>query len=163
MKEREAEYKQLANDPNYTNVQFNTNNGGLMATHRLHNFDKQHGRYEIEAQQAGYNAGYKVILEQENHSLHRIKQTDGTWNNKPMEVAACQTGTPSNIRSALKHCASKPQCKIAILVTNKDFSISNFNRGLKMYNGLKGTGQWTKFDEIICIQQQRIVHKISHQ
>ena len=66
------EYNRLKNDPNYVNVKFNPQTGGLKATHRLHNFDRQvgifgikRGLYESKARDVLYNYGMKVILESE--------------------------------------------------------------------------------------------------
>lgn len=164
IKRHQADYQKLVDNPEYRDVVFNKLNGGLMATHVEHNFDKQRGHYETSAQKAGYHTGYKVILEKEDHTKAHKKNTDGTWNNKPMEIAASETATNNNIRDKLKHCARKPNCKVAVLLFPKNnFDLHTFRQGLNQYNGLKGTSQWVQFEQIICIQGNTIVHKISHQ
>jgi hypothetical protein len=156
-------YNRLKSDKNYIDVTYNETNGGLMATHIEHSFDKNKGYYEKNVQEIGYNNGYAVILEKEDHTQFKIKQTDGTRNGKPFEIGAAETGTINNIRNGLKHCAGKPNTDIAILYfPNKNFNVHNFEKGLSKYNGLINTSQFKKFVEIICISDGKIVYKKSH-
>lgn len=82
-------------------------NGGVKATHRLHNFDKKTGVYEKRVQEIGFKNGHSIILDIEIHNIKYKKNTDGLWNGNKMEVAGAETATVNNIRNALKHCASK--------------------------------------------------------
>ena len=156
-------YNRLKADKNYIDIAFNETNGGLMATHVEHSFDKNKGYYEKNVQEIGYNNGYAVILEKEDHSQFKIKHTDGTWDGKPFEIIGTETGQENNIRNGLKHCAEKPNTEIAILYfPNKNFNVQNFEKGLAKYNGLINTTQYKKFHEIICISGGKIVYKKSH-
>ncbi len=74
-----------------------------MAIHKDHNFDPRKGWYEKEVQKAGYDTGHCVILEPEDHTQYKVKNVEGLQ----FEIAGAETGTPSNIRNALKHCARK--------------------------------------------------------
>lgn len=165
VKERRAEYERLKKDENYTDVEFDEKTGGLKATHKEHNFDTNPMRkdYEPTVQRIGYERGNKVLLEKEDHTKNGIKNVEGTWNNKPFEIAARESATANNIREGLKHCAKKPNCKVAILYfPQNNFSLRVFEEGLSKYNGLKGTKQWAQFDEIICIQRNGTIYKKNH-
>lgn len=162
IKQRKNEYQRLDKDENYTNVKFDKKTGGLMATHKEHNFDTNPMRkdYEPTVQRIGYERGNKVLLEKEDHTKNGIKNVEGTWNNKPFEIAARESATANNIREGLKHCAKKPNCKVAILYfPQNNFSLRVFEEGLSKYNGLKDTKQWAQFDEIICIQRNGTIYK----
>ena len=106
-------YEKLSKDKDYTNVEFNPQNGGLKAVHIGHNFAKVGGKYEKEVMNIGYNNGHKVILRDErgNDSKH----IEGTWDDQPMEVSGKNGKSTNNINKGLIHCAEKPGCKVAII------------------------------------------------
>ena len=151
-------YDKLIKDDKYKDVAFDENNGGLKATHIGHNLDKDKGWYETTIQDVGYKHGHSVILEEEPQNVYKGKSCEGLWDDLKFEVAGAESGTSNNIRNALKHCASKPESKIAVLFfPNGNFSAENFQAGLAKFNGLKGTSQYKKFDLIYCIQGKEIV------
>ncbi|MDR3328658.1 MAG: hypothetical protein LBS63_00935 [Prevotellaceae bacterium] len=160
-----AEYRRLRGDPCYTDVRFNPRTGGLVATHRDHNFDVKKGWYEKEVQRVGYEHGASVVFGKEGTEGSRARYAEGTWDGKLFEVAGKETATPSNIKKGLNHCAGKPDTKIAVLYfPNHNFDSKSFERGLAMYNGVERSGgrgfRW--FEQIICIQGDEIVYKKSH-
>lgn len=158
-KRRLKDYAHYKEDDSYTNVAFNYRNGGLMAKHKEHQLDKKKGWYETTVQQAGFDAGNSVVLEKEVHNILNKKNTEGLWNGRKFEIAAAETATDNNIRNALKHCASKPTCEVAvILFPNKNFTSFAFNEGYSKYAGLEGTSQFKKFSTIYCICNGKIVH-----
>ena len=151
-------YGKLIKDDKYKDVAFDEKNGGLKATHIGHNLDKEKGWYETTIQDVGYKHGHSVILEDEPQNVYKGKSCEGLWDDLKFEVAGAESGTSNNIRNALKHCASKPESKIAVLFfPNGNFSAENFQAGLAKFNGLKGTSQYKKFDLIYCIQGEDIV------
>ena len=157
-------YCQYRDDANYENVKMNWNNGGMMATHKGHNFAKIGGLYEKQVQNAGYNNGDHVILEDERG--FDVKHTEGLWNGQLFEVAGRETATVNNILRGLKHCADKKNTEIAIL----DFPNGGFDKDLmqvaiRRYKGLEKLkdGQFLKFKKIICVQEERIVYEIDFQ
>lgn len=157
-------YRQYRDDANYKDVKMNWNNGGMMATHNGHNFDKDKGWYETEVQNVGMGKGHWVILEKEVHSEYQKKNTEGLWDDLIMEIAGKETATSNNIRDGLKHCATKPNCEVAVLFfPNNNFKKDIFLEGLHKYNGLKNDpNQWKKFNKIICISNKEIVYEKSH-
>lgn len=157
-------YRQYRDDTNYEDVKMNWDNGGMMATHNGHNFAKIGGLYEKQVQNAGYNNGDHVILEDERG--FDVKHTEGLWNGQLFEVAGRETATVNNILRGLKHCADKKNTEIAIL----DFPNGGFDKDLmqvaiRRYKGLEKLkdGQFLKFKKIICVQEERIVYEIDFQ
>ena len=133
------EYERLLADPEYTDVEFNPKNGGLKAKHKNHNIDKDKGWYELEVQETAYQHGHSVILEEEIHTIQGKKNVEGLFDGLPFEIAGAETGIPNNIRNALKHCASKPSCKVAVVFYPDESKIimTAIREGLKKYFGLR--------------------------
>lgn len=155
VEERRRLYDRLRRDPDYTDVAFDPKTGGLKATHVRHNFSKSVGsRGELAVQEVGFREGHAVILGDESSGFN-VKVTDGTWDGKPMEIATMQTGTSSNVRNALKHCADKQDAKVAVLYCNQE--VCEFEKGLIRYYGLKGTPQWRQFDAVVLIHNKGVV------
>ncbi len=151
------EYHRLRTDVNYQDVEFDYNTGGLKATHIEHNFDRKRGVYEKRVLQIGYSHGDAVILEKEDHTKYKQRNTEGFYNNRLFEIAGAENGTPRNIRNALKHCASKPDAEIAIIYFPNGATAFEISAGLKAFNGLKGKrGQWRLFYEIIFMDDKGI-------
>ena len=161
-----AEYERLKIDPDYNNVEFNPANGGLMATHKDHNFDHQKGWYEKNVQRVGFNKGNSVIFGSEAGQPDGVKYTDGLWNGKKAEIRGAETGKPENIRNALKHGAKKRETEVAIIYFPKNnFDKDAFYSGLRAYEGLAGLPgrQYKAFERIICIQGDDIVLDIKYE
>lgn len=57
-------------------VEFDAKTGGLMVTHKEHNFDTNAMRkeYEQTVQRVGFKEGHNVILEIEDHTQLRVKK-----------------------------------------------------------------------------------------
>lgn len=156
--QNKAEYNRLLNNPSYHDVQYHDPSGGVKATHREHNFDSDKGWYEKNVQTAGFLSGHSVILEAEYHNIYKHRNCEGLWDGLPFEIAGAENGTANNIRNALKHCAKKPDSKVAVIFfPNANFSTEEFYSGLAKFNGLKGTSQYKLFDFIYCVQGENIV------
>ncbi len=156
--ERVKTYKKLKNNPEYKDVVLDAASAGLKATHKEHNFDAKKGHYEKSAQNAGFKAGHKVILEKEVHNVYKKKNTEGTWDDMLFEIGAAENATANNIRNALKHCASKPDSEIAVIIfPKKPFDREIFERGFAKFKGLEGTSQYKRFKVIYCIENEQIV------
>lgn len=150
---RFREYLRYLNDSDYRDTEYHEKSGGIKATHVGHTFDDKKGWYEKKAQIAGFINGHSVVLDVEHHDIYHHRNTEGLWDGLLFEIAGAETGTANNIRNALKHCAKKPDSRIAVLFfPNDNFSTEEFNKGYSKYIGLKGTPQYKKFDLIYCIR-----------
>ena len=158
---KQEQYKKLKKDKNYYDVEFDETTGGLKATHIDHNFDKKGGEYEKNVQNAGYKAGHTVILGAEYGNVIGKRYAEGTWDGKSFEVAGRETATINNILRGLKHCAAKRTTEIAVLdFPNGGFNLDKLNEAIKRYRGLEklNDGQYLKFKQVICVQNNRIVY-----
>ena len=163
IKHNEEIYEKLKKDPNYKNVEFDRNTGGLRADHKDHHFDKIGGQYERHVQNAGYKEGHSVILESELTKTIGERHTEGTWDGLKIEIAGRETATVNNIMRGLKHCASKRTTEVAVLdFPNGGFDKEKLSMAMAKYNGLKklNDGQYLKFKQIICVQNEKIAHTI---
>ena len=157
--ERWNEYQRLNNDEDYYDVEYKAENGGVKATHVDHNFDENKGWYEEKVQTAGFLNGHSVILGAEYHNIYQHRNYEGLWDGMPFEIAGAESATSNNIRNALKHCAAKPDTRIAVLFfPNDNFTTQAFNDGFAKFFGLKGTSQYKQFDLIYCIHDDQIIH-----
>lgn len=152
-------YRKYMNDPNYKDVVFDEESGGMKATHIQHSLDPNKGFYETTVQDVGCKNGHSVILQKEPQNVYKTKVCEGLWDGMKFEIAGAETAKPTNIRNALKHCAGKPGTNVAVLLfPNKDFDKIKFNEGLSRYNGLKGTSQYVDLDYIYCINDDKIIY-----
>ncbi len=161
--EHYTEYERLKGDPNYTDVEYDPVTGGVRASHVEHNLNAVGGKYEIEAQLAGFRAGHIVIFGPENNSEYHKRHTEGTWNGLQFEVAGRETATTNNIKRGLEHCADKKSTQIAVLdFPNGGFTLEKFDIALRRYMGLEklNDGQFLRFKKIICVQKGQIVHMV---
>lgn len=158
--ERLAEYERYSADPNYRDVAFDRSTLGLKATHVRHTLNSEKGWYETAAQNAGYKSGHSVILEAEDHTMLNKKNTEGLWDGLKFEVAGAENGTSNNIRNALKHCASKPGCRTAVVYLPNGYRSfdDDVRAGIARYYGLRRTGQFVEFDKIFIISGEDIIY-----
>lgn len=143
----------------YIDIAFNENNGGLKATHINHTFDTEKGWYEKRVQEVGYLNGYEVILENECHNILNFRNTEGTWDGMPFEIASAETATPNNIKGALKHCAKKLTTMVAVIFFPNGYEEKNFYKGYNKYKGLEklNDNQYKKFNIIFLIDNNGIL------
>ena len=156
--EHHKQYISLRDNSDYQEVLFDWGNGGLRGDHIEHNFDKTGGIYEKHVQTAGYKAGHAVILESEKG--FDSKRNEGLWDSKQFEVAGRETATPNNVLRGLVHCAKTPDTRIAILdFPNGGFDEATIKRGIARYIGYQKVEgfEFVRFDEIICVQEEKIV------
>lgn len=135
--ENHKEYEKLKNDKDYKDVRFNEKNGGLMATHKGHNFSETAGggAAETDVQEAGFKAGHAVILLDETGRSG--KHIEGLWDGMNMEISY-KNSTPNGIKKGLLHAASKPRYQVAIIVIRNDLlDIESVNKAMTKYFGLK--------------------------
>lgn len=158
--QRIVEYARYKSNHNYYDVALDYKSWGLKATHTEHKFDKKKGWYETSVQNIGYKSGYKVIFGSEPQNIYKQRSCEGYWDNFSFEVAGAETATPNNIRNALKHCAAKPDCKIAIVFLPNGFeSFEDIRGGISKYFGLRGTNQFREFEKIFVISENGIIHQ----
>ena len=114
------EYLRLISDPDYVEVTFDDQSGGVSAVHREHRFDKQvgpfgfrRGDYELNVITVLRSNGYRIVLEAEN-SREKIKCRDGLLNDMPMEIKSVEGNGAWSISSKLLE-AEKQGAQVVVL------------------------------------------------
>lgn len=157
-----SEYDRLTASGDYKEMQFDWSSGAYKGVHKRHNFDKKGGVYEKHVQNAGFNTGHRVILENELGGDFGERFTEGTWDGMQFEVAGRETATVGNVFRGLKHCAEKRTTEIAVLDFPKGgFDEDILQNALKRYRGLEklNDGQYIQFKKVVCVQDEKIIYE----
>lgn len=114
------EYLRLLNNPDYVDVTFDEQSGGVSAIHCNHRFDKQmgpdgmkRGNYEQKAVEAFRKAGHSIILLQESAEVGK-KQYDGLLDGVPCEIKSVEQMGRWTIRTKIGN-AIKQRASIVVL------------------------------------------------
>lgn len=160
-RDRQRLYMEYFNNPEYTDVDFDNNTLGLKATHINHNFDPNKGWYEKTVRDVAFREGHTIILESEIGKDVGKKYIEGSWDRLSFEIGAAETATSNNIKNALNHCASKPDCKVAVVFfLTEDVDMNVIERTLSRWKGLirtKAKGA-VDFDEIHFVTPTKIMY-----
>jgi len=149
-------YEYYLKNPEYINVDFNQESGGLMATHKDHLFDHLRGKYEIEVQNILFNHGDKIIFESEKGKDIDEKYFEGYINDKSFELASSEGVGKNNIKHCLQHCKSK-NAEVAVIYF-ADNKMYNTERLLKGIYSFKRTDDY-RFSYIMCVvKDKRIIY-----
>ena len=94
--ENYQEYLRLLNNPEYVDVTFDDQSGGVSAVHRDHRFDKQvgpdgmkRGCYELNVMEVFRKAGHSIILLGESAEVGK-KQYDGLLDGVSCEIKSVE-------------------------------------------------------------------------
>lgn len=106
-----------------------------MATHKKHNFDKEKGDYEKEAQEIGYKNGNIVIFESEKNTVDYQRKVDRLWNGLTFELGTSLGIGEHNIKAILNH-ARRKNADIAVIYfpEEKLFSYKRLEDRERLYN-----------------------------
>lgn len=114
------EYLRLLKNPDYVDVTFDEQSGGVSAIHRCHKFDKQmgpfgcrRGDYEKRVVDLLRKNGHIVILESER-SHDSVKNHDGLLNYLPMDIKTVESYGKWSISSKLRE-AEKQGAEVVVL------------------------------------------------
>lgn len=118
--ENYQEFLRLLNDPDYYDVTFDEESGGLSAVHIGHRFDKQRGKegsrrgdYERRVLESFRQSGHLMILLNESSDVG-IKQYDGLLDGVPCEIKAVEHIGRWTIRTKIGN-AIRQRAEIVIL------------------------------------------------
>lgn len=133
-KKRKKEFEKYKNDENYQDVELNEN-GGLKATHILHNQNPKTINVEQKVQNLFFKNGDKFTLENESSEIAG-KKIDGFLNEFTHDVSAINGSGKNTIKRAMNHAREK-KADITILYFPEasEFSMDRLEESLRMYNG----------------------------
>ncbi len=157
------EYLRLLRDPNYVDVCFDEQSGGVSAVHREHQFDKsigpfgyRRGQYEYDVIKVLRESGHSIILEPEFSSGETVKKSyDGFMDGISAEIKAIESNGRWSIRTKISK-AKKQGAQTIILY----FPIE------KLFSKLRVEQGWTDFtssqtDEpnlcVLCVVGEKVL------
>ena len=118
--ENYQEYLQLLKNPEYVDVSFDDQSGGISAVHRDHKFDKQmgpfgyrRGDYEKHVTSVLRTSGFRVLLVSEE-SPNYSKTCDGFLNDMPMDIKTVESNGAWSISSKLRE-AEKQGAEVVVI------------------------------------------------
>lgn len=163
--ENYQEYLRLLKDPNYYDVYFDEQSGGVSAIHREHKFDSEIGafgikvgEYETLAVNALRKSGHYVTLESEL-APNGVKTPDGQIDGFIMEIKAIEKNGKWAIKYKL-HRAAKQGAECVILYFHKKelFSIERFEDGWSKFQADKDSLQYVNsIKRIICVVEGAVL------
>ncbi len=162
--ENYQEYQRLLKDPNYYDVSFDEQSGGVSAIHKDHQFDKnvgpfgyKRGLYEKESARVLMQNGNSIILGPELSSGTEVCKTfDGYLDGLPAEIKAIESSGRWAIRTKIEK-ADKQGALIVILFfpNNELFSETRVIQG---WEDCITSGQLINNDiQILCIVGDRVI------
>ena len=163
--ENYQEYLRLLNDPDYYDVSFDEESGGVSGIHLRHRFDPTEGLYGIKkgeyekiAVDILRRGGHAVILESE-YAPNGIKTPDGTIDGIVMDIKAVEGMGKWAIKDKF-HDATKKCVECVILYFHKEILFSK-ERMYDGWNKFKNDKDSIRYDmtikRVICIIETKIV------
>lgn len=162
--ENYQEYLRLLKDPNYYDVIFDEQSGGVSAIHKDHQFDKsagpfgyKRGFYEVESVRILMHHSHIIVLGPELSSGAKVyKSFDGYLDGIPAEIKAIESNGRWAIRTKIEK-ADKQGALIVILFFPKNEFFSE-SRVLQGWKDCITSGHLINNDiQILCIVGSRLI------
>ena len=166
--ENYQEYLRLLNDPEYYDVTFDDQSGGVSAVHRYHKFDKQmgpfgyrRGDYEKHVASVLRTNGYRVLLTSEDKHNY-LKTNDGLLNDVPMDIKTIESNGVWSISTKLKE-AEKQGAEIVVLFfpDHNLYSKSRVIDGISKYENNPQIHAMKSITSCLVIAENQIVDYIN--
>ena len=159
------EYQRLLKDPNYYDVSFDEQSGGVSAIHREHKFDSEVGEFGIKVGQyekivvnALRKRGHYITLESEL-APNGVKTPDGQIDGLIMEIKATEKNGKWAIKDKLHHAAKQgAECVILYFHKKELFSFERIEDGWNEFVTDKDSLQYVNtIKRIVCVVEETIV------
>lgn len=159
------EYLRLLRDPNYVDVCFDEQSGGVSAVHREHKFDSEIGYYGIKIGEYEKIAlsilrkrGHSIVLESEL-APNGIKTPDGKIDGFVMDIKATDSMGKWSIKKKI-HDAAKQGSEVIILYFHKKelFSIERVTDGWYRFITDSDSQQYfNTIKHILCVVEESVI------
>lgn len=159
------EYLRLLSDPNYVDVCFDEQSGGVSAVHREHQFDKsigpfgcRRGQYELDAVNVLRQSGRSIILQSEKKDVC-MKQCDGLLDWVRCEIKAVEGSGRWAIRTKIYDAAMQGAQHVILLYPNKNlFNFERIKEGWYMYEEARIKNErWPEITRILAIIGAQVI------
>ena len=164
--ENYQEYLRLLNNPEYVDVTFDDQSGGVSAVHRDHRFDKQvgpdgmkRGCYELNVIEVFRKAGHSIILLGESAEVGK-KQYDGLLDGIPCEIKSVEQLGRWTIRTKIGNAIKQGASIVVLFFPNANlFSQKRVQDGWKDYLDYIDSTDNNPEIQMLCVVDD-YVHKI---
>lgn len=156
------EYLRLSKDPNYYDVTFDEQSGGISAIHKDHRFDSEIGTFGIKIGQYERLAvdvlrkrGHSVILESEL-APNGVKTPDGSLDGVVMDIKAIERNGRWAVKDKL-HGAVKQGVEQVVLYFHKKelFSLERIENGWDKFLRDESSQKYPqRINRIICVVEK---------
>ena len=161
--ENVQEYLRLLNDPDYVDVTFDDQSGGVSAVQRDHRFDKQlgpdgikRGRYELKAIEAFRRGGHSIILLKESVEVGR-KQYDGLLDGVPCEIKSVERMGRWTIRTKIGNAVRQGALTVVLYFPDADlFSHQRVQDGWRDYLNYTAQTKCVPEIQLLCVVDDHI-------
>ena len=169
--ENYEEYLRLLNDPNYVNVCFDQETGGVSAIHRQHKFDNEKGPFGVTAgdyEKITVNLlrkrGHYITLESEM-APPGVKTPDGQIDGLVMDIKATNSTGKWAIKEKLHHAAKQgAECVIFYFHKKELFSQERIEDGWTRFLVDNDSQQYIEvIKRIICVVENEEIEWIKPQ
>lgn len=163
--EHYQEYLRLLHDPNYSDVSFDEQSGGISAIHREHKFDSEIGAFGIKIGE--YERITVDILRKRGHYItleselapNGVKTPDGWLDGLIMDIKATEKHGKWAIKDKL-HGAAKQGAEVVVLYFHQKelFSLERIEDGWQKYLRDDTSKEYPRcIKRILCIVEQEVI------
>ncbi len=160
------EFKRLKADPDYSEVKYDKQSGGLSAVHREHNFDPTvgsfgipRGDYERRSVEVLRKSGYTVLLESEQ-AADGIKIPDGLLNGMVMDIKAVESTGRWTIKNKFgSACLQRAQCVVLYFHDKAIYAEDRVKAGWELYIHDPNRSM-QPIEKVVCVIEETIVEFI---
>ena len=163
--ENYQEYLRLKNNPDYLDVTFDEQSGGLSAIHKKHRFDKQmgvfgikKGDYERIAIEVLRKGGHQIFLESEL-APNGVKTPDGNFDGAVMDIKAVEGNGKWAIKDKLHDATKQGVTCVILYFHNKDlYKKERIDDGWNKYLNDESSNKYPDIlKRVICIVEREII------
>ena len=159
------EYLRLLHDPNYVDVTFDQESGGVSAVHREHKFDALMGSFGIK--KGDYERivvgvlrkrGHAIILESEL-APNGVKTPDGQMDGMIMDIKATEKSGKWSIKKKIHNAAKQgSECVILFFPKKELYSPERINDGWNKFLADKDSQPYIEIvKQIVCIAEDNVI------
>ena len=159
------EYLRLLKDPNYVDVSFVQDSGGVSAIHRLHKLDKEKGAFGVSIGEYERitvtllrKRGHAILLESET-APRGVKTPDGQIDGSIMEIKATDGSGKWAIKEKLHHAAKQgAECVILYFHKKELFTRERIDDGWTRFQTDKDSQNYQGvIKRIICVVENETI------
>lgn len=157
------QYKRLKADPDYREVKYDNQSGGVSAVHKEHRFDPtkgvfgiRRGEYERLAVEVLRKGGHRIVLASEQ-AADGVKCPDGLLDDVVMDIKAVEGAGRYTIKNKFDAaCTQRAKCVVLYFHDRAMYSEERVREGWQLYLGdLRSREQ--VIEKVVCVVEDKVV------